>query len=1202
MLSVMLFVTPKLNAVARRYAESIVFCDLRWGVDTTELETDDGARKVLSVCLNEIDNSKPYIIVLIGDRYGWLPNQNFIYDAAKQKNFYVNSDEKISVTELEIQYGALHNLDNAIFYFRNIVGDIPAQYHDDYLNDENADKLQHLKNSIDKLGSNAVIRHYNLSWSDETKSLSDGLDKFCDMVEQDIKKFMEQEWQKRKSWSIYELDQHLQWDFAQQKSHQYVDHDDLSKSCIKILSKNKNMDESYYGLLAINGKSGTGKTTLLSHLALILKKNLGFEVLTIFCGLTSSVCTAGDVLRYMINFIERKLDIPHFESVDNSVFSSNDGHIQRFSMLINQWTHQTKRKLIFIIDAVDQLNDDRDKENLIFIPKNLSNQVRMIFSYSDELNISEPFNTIHIKYLNSENKIAIIEGITKSLGKSIGQPVVTEICKIETSNNPLYLSLLIQRLEMMHQTDFEKINALAIELKKSGYKNPGMSAINQIQFDIVHNCSNDLEEFCRELVNFSTKNFGDFVKLAVKYIAVSRYGLREEDLSEILKSQGVQWNALNFSIFTNYLSNFFIQRADGRIDFSHKIIRKGIEKSISNRGEYHKQILNYLQLLDSNASIYKQEFLFHCIKADDKKTFVQYINKIVRDNLIEYMKNEYNTLHLFYDLVIKSSVDWFCELVGSIRLKNISYIFSPMNRDLLTDKNSIWCSVKEVYSLIIFSNNCMAIDSVFCRSSNPIDKSSENKFRMSQLYLAKMLALHDKNDIHRNLRLLLLNLTNYGHFITDNFFEMFDGLDLQELKYQRLICEGAIDLCKILIATDDNDSIEIYKSFAECLKNLGRLYSCHSHIDTIRMRLRDECVDKKLRADSEKLMFQSLEYLEKVSELNPSIQNTVRLAEGMFEMGYGISFGMFSGNIQDKAEAIANSLYWFDKSKSKLDELMRLSNFLKDFKPEISPQRYTDSQNFHYCFINPLDNTFFLHMKIINTYKNLSGVYQHINIQDYKKAWECIEYASRFAFSLCKQVPGHETHSQLASIFENKASLYVRMSLPNYLKAIEYYRSAIAIRIFLIDSETFENNDIFHLIEDYRELGRFFAFNGDYNNAQKNFETAVEIALEISENLKNDRMVVEPLLSELYETIISTFSEQLSKIKDLSEEIKNKRLLEKNIQKYVDLENRLIDEAEQRYLITRNEMHHTAYRYYTNVSQDQISLIDKYLEQENYFE
>jgi len=48
--------------------------DLRWGV---ELGGADGKQAkellVLKVCLDEIRRSRPFLIGLVGDRYGWTP-------------------------------------------------------------------------------------------------------------------------------------------------------------------------------------------------------------------------------------------------------------------------------------------------------------------------------------------------------------------------------------------------------------------------------------------------------------------------------------------------------------------------------------------------------------------------------------------------------------------------------------------------------------------------------------------------------------------------------------------------------------------------------------------------------------------------------------------------------------------------------------------------------------------------------------------------------------------------------------------------------------------------------------------------------------------------------------------------------------------------------------------------------------------------
>jgi hypothetical protein len=64
------YAIPVLDDGLRRYGEKAYFGDLRWGVNTTDLDSDAGSRKVLQVCLDQIDNCKPYMIVLIGERSG----------------------------------------------------------------------------------------------------------------------------------------------------------------------------------------------------------------------------------------------------------------------------------------------------------------------------------------------------------------------------------------------------------------------------------------------------------------------------------------------------------------------------------------------------------------------------------------------------------------------------------------------------------------------------------------------------------------------------------------------------------------------------------------------------------------------------------------------------------------------------------------------------------------------------------------------------------------------------------------------------------------------------------------------------------------------------------------------------------------------------------------------------------------------------
>lgn len=114
-------IEPELNKMLKEYGEFIQFCDLRWGIDTSNMQEEEREKKVLKKCLDSIDRARPYMIILIGSRYGTQMDSESIKNIVDEKKFLLNEYE-ISVTELEIQYGILKNseyLNHTLIYFRN---------------------------------------------------------------------------------------------------------------------------------------------------------------------------------------------------------------------------------------------------------------------------------------------------------------------------------------------------------------------------------------------------------------------------------------------------------------------------------------------------------------------------------------------------------------------------------------------------------------------------------------------------------------------------------------------------------------------------------------------------------------------------------------------------------------------------------------------------------------------------------------------------------------------------------------------------------------------------------------------------------------------------------------------------------------------------------------------------------------------------
>ena len=134
-------VFPELESRLRERFGHLEPIDLRWGIETvTTEEQEQKELLVLKVCLGEIERSRPFLIVLLGDRCGWIPPQKRMQSAIDEKAYNTDIIGK-SVTALEIEYGILNTAEHktrSFFYFRESLpyGEMPksiaALYSDEY--------------------------------------------------------------------------------------------------------------------------------------------------------------------------------------------------------------------------------------------------------------------------------------------------------------------------------------------------------------------------------------------------------------------------------------------------------------------------------------------------------------------------------------------------------------------------------------------------------------------------------------------------------------------------------------------------------------------------------------------------------------------------------------------------------------------------------------------------------------------------------------------------------------------------------------------------------------------------------------------------------------------------------------------------------------------------------------------------------------
>ncbi len=126
-------VFPQVELYCKQRFLSFIPIDLRWGIP--EEYSRNGL--VLSACMEEIDNSRPFFIGILGSRYGWNPKPtelNGLRVSEQQQNWIKSmSADGASITEMEMEYGVLRDMDMpyASFFIRSDKVDVPDGFREE---------------------------------------------------------------------------------------------------------------------------------------------------------------------------------------------------------------------------------------------------------------------------------------------------------------------------------------------------------------------------------------------------------------------------------------------------------------------------------------------------------------------------------------------------------------------------------------------------------------------------------------------------------------------------------------------------------------------------------------------------------------------------------------------------------------------------------------------------------------------------------------------------------------------------------------------------------------------------------------------------------------------------------------------------------------------------------------------------------------
>ncbi len=179
-------VLPKLCHFSRRIGQDVSIVDLLWENSGKEMTSDELVSKILSNCAKEIESCQPYFVLLLGDRYGTIPNDVSLKSFLKEHpEIPVEMAKNKSITEIELMLAIQKIADPSklIVCIRNseLLGKIPQQYRSNYSDvGEKADLMALFKEKISN-SSNVEVISYQADW-DEEKSAVYGLNSFAEQL------------------------------------------------------------------------------------------------------------------------------------------------------------------------------------------------------------------------------------------------------------------------------------------------------------------------------------------------------------------------------------------------------------------------------------------------------------------------------------------------------------------------------------------------------------------------------------------------------------------------------------------------------------------------------------------------------------------------------------------------------------------------------------------------------------------------------------------------------------------------------------------------------------------------------------------------------------------------------------------------------------------------------------------------------------
>lgn len=574
-------VLPRLEELAARHGTTVSIVDLRWGIDTTGIDEAGQERRVMHTCLDEIRRCRPFFLALVGQRYGYVPDANGLRELSYD---YPGLPTGRSMTELEIAYGLEQSEKDGLTLccvrtISNISALTDAQRERFLSTGEDLRRQEELRSRVRQRPDR--VREYQISVRGDG---SYDLDAFCSMLTEVITQRLGELWGPAPEDPTDDgVERGTQGRLIEEGGRLCIAREEELRRILAFCDRETAQGDP---VLLVTGASGMGKTTLLARAALELRRSRADAcVVAALCGRTYQSSSVGGVTHFFSRALyDENPDVTDSLDYDGLLRSTGvtplDVVRDRFARILGLVCQ--RRPVILVIDAVDELETIGD-DPLAWLP-DLPDGCRVVCSAETELGLASLYRlggtTLPLAPLDAQSAREVARGLAREAHKTLPEAVLDDVAALANGQTltPLHLALCLQVLLALDERDY----AWADERAARG--GTAMGALTELLRGRLADLPAHDEELLLTLLERAAAVTGlreETLYTVLVYLAVTRFGLRDEDLLALFGPRGLTMPDLTW--FRRLMGPVLVQRESGKWDLSERVFRTAIMDWLSEK-------------------------------------------------------------------------------------------------------------------------------------------------------------------------------------------------------------------------------------------------------------------------------------------------------------------------------------------------------------------------------------------------------------------------------------------------------------------------------------------------------------------------------------------------------------------------------------------------------------------------------------------